>query len=462
MKKILIVEDDKVHRNMLVINLKNCGFDVTEAGNGVEAISLCKKELPDLLLLDLKMPKKDGMETLEEVKKLWPALPVVMITAFSDISSAVKAIRAGAYDYLAKPLDWNKVEITLKHALSEIELKKENSNLLNKLKNENLIVSASPLMQNLKEMISAIAPTDATVLITGESGTGKELAAKEVHNKSKRAQNPFIAINCGALTESLLTSELFGYEKGAFTGANQKRKGLFQEAENGTIFLDEIGEIPLSMQVKLLRVLQEKEVLSVGAQKASPINCRIIAATNRNLEQEVANGNFRKDLYYRLNVMNLTIPALRERKEDIPLLCRHFADKFAYNYDKIPVEIDSGALTVLCDYSWPGNVRELENVMERAVILMSNNTIQSRHLPERITKSANSLNNYPDELSEVQKNLKNASGVNIGQTNLNEVEKSVILKMLEQCNNNKTEAAKALGISRKTLYAKLEKYGRNQ
>lgn len=446
MLTILVADDDATHREVLRTLLEEWGYAVREAVDGEHAVALCRKQPFDLVLMDVRMPKKSGLEALKEIKVHNPAVPVLIMTAFSEVAAAVEAIKSGAYDYLTKPLDFEKLKVVLRNVFAHVGLIRENATLSRSLaatEAQTGMVGRSESMRALWEMVRTIAPTDATVLITGESGTGKELVAKAVHAASRRARGPFVAVNCAALTESLLASELFGHEKGAFTGADKKHEGHFLKADGGTIFLDEIGEMPLSMQVKLLRVIQEREVLSVGGNKAVPVDVRIIAATNRDLAKEVAAGTFRQDLYYRLNVVTLALPPLRERADDIPLLAQHFMARFADKNNKNIKGFTPGAMDRLVRYAWPGNVRELENVVERASILLLGEHISERELPERFAASQG------DALTDA---------LTTDCPTLEDVERAVILKTLKRFGGNKTEAAKALGITRKTLHAKLSKY----
>lgn len=446
MLTILVADDDATHREVLRTLLEEWGYAVREAVDGEHAVALCRKQPFDLVLMDVRMPKKSGLEALKEIKVHNPAVPVLIMTAFSEVAAAVEAIKSGAYDYLTKPLDFEKLKVVLRNVFAHVGLIRENATLSRSLaatEAQTGMVGRSESMRALWEMVRTIAPTDATVLITGESGTGKELVAKAVHAASRRARGPFVAVNCAALTESLLASELFGHEKGAFTGADKKHEGHFPKADGGTIFLDEIGEMPLSMQVKLLRVIQEREVLSVGGNKAVPVDVRIIAATNRDLAKEVAAGTFRQDLYYRLNVVTLALPPLRERADDIPLLAQHFMARFADKNNKNIKGFTPGAMDRLVRYAWPGNVRELENVIERASILLLGEHISERELPERFAASQG------DALTDA---------LTTDCPTLEDVERAVILKTLKRFGGNKTEAAKALGITRKTLHAKLSKY----
>lgn len=474
---ILVADDDAGHRAVLRTLLADWGYAVLEAADGREAVSMCLRgPVPDMALIDVRMPGLNGMEVMREIKKSGSDLPVVIMTAYSEVPAAVEAIRNGAYDYLTKPLDFPRLEIIIRNALAQVDLARQNASLSATLaaseKAVKLLGHSKPMLE-LEKLIQTVAPTDATVLIGGESGTGKELAARAVHSASKRAKGPFVAINCGALTETLLASELFGHEKGAFTGADKKHDGLFVEATGGTIFLDEIGEMTPAMQVKLLRVLQEREVLRVGGKKPLPIDCRIIAATNRDLGEEIDKGNFRRDLYYRLNVVSINMPPLRERKEDIPVLAAEFANRFAIANHKRVAGITRQAIERLTEYDWPGNARELENVMERAVILMLGEYIGERELPERILKYGACMPGSPQtggerhaivETSQYSnKNTSPAMAVSLVESGgnyptLEEVERNVILQTLKRLGNNKTEAAKALGITRKTLHAKLNRY----
>lgn len=443
---ILVADDDATHREVLRTLLEEWGYAVREAVDGEHAVALCREQPFDLVLMDVRMPKKSGLEALKEIKVHNPAVPVLIMTAFSEVAAAVEAIKSGAYDYLTKPLDFEKLKVVLRNVFAHVGLIRENATLSRSLaatEAQTGMVGRSESMRALWEMVRTIAPTDATVLITGESGTGKELVAKAVHAASRRARGPFVAVNCAALTESLLASELFGHEKGAFTGADKKHEGHFLKADGGTIFLDEIGEMPLSMQVKLLRVIQEREVLSVGGNKTVPVDVRIIAATNRDLAKEVAAGTFRQDLYYRLNVVTLALPPLRERADDIPLLAQHFMARFADKNNKKIKGFTPGAMDRLVRYAWPGNVRELENVIERASILLLGEHISERELPERFAASQG------DALTDA---------LTTDCPTLEDVERAVILKTLKRFGGNKTEAAKALGITRKTLHAKLSKY----
>ena len=459
---ILVADDDAAHRRMLATLLENWGYAVEAAADGGEAVRLALARPFDLALLDVRMPVKDGLAALKEIHAARPGLPVLMMTAYSDVPAAVEAIKGGAWDYLAKPLDFERLRVSLRNVFAHADLVEENAALSRKLAEGGRagILGQSAPMRELWELIRTIAPSEATVLVAGESGTGKELAARAVHEQSRRASGPFVAVNCGALTETLLASELFGHEKGAFTGADRRHEGLFVRARGGTIFLDEIGELPLAMQVKLLRVLQEREVLSVGGSKPEPVDVRVIAATNRDLAQETAEGRFREDLYYRLNVVTLTMPPLRDREGDIELLARHFAERFARANHKRLSGITPGALAALSRYAWPGNVRELENVMERAVILMPGEHIDVRELPERLVRAEGAATARGGDAGTGTGPLSvETLGAGARLPTLDEVERAVILRTLHSCGGNKSEAARVLGITRKTLHARLAKYG---
>ena len=445
--QILVVDDDGPHRNMLLTLLRNWGYRADEAADGEAAVEKCRDQSFDLVLMDVRMPKKTGLEALKDMHMFNPALPVLIMTAFSNVEAAVEAIKNGAYDYLTKPLDFEKLKVVLRNVFEHVGLIQANASLSSALAATEIrsnIIGQSDPMRDLLEMVRAIAPSDATVLLAGESGTGKELVAKAIHANSRRAKGPYVAVNCAAITESLLESELFGHEKGAFTGADKRRDGHFMQADNGSIFLDEIGELPLSMQAKLLRAIQEREVQRVGGGKAVPVDVRIIAATNRDLQRAVTGGTFREDLFYRLNVVSLTLPALRERSDDIPLLAQHFLERFAQKNSKPVKGFTPGAMDRLLRYEWPGNVRELENVIERAVVLLIGEHIGERELPGKLLK-----------ISAAEDGLETAAMTGL---TLEAVERTVIMETLQRFGGNKSEAARSLGINRKTLHMKLAKY----
>ena len=470
---ILVVDDDSGHRNMLCTLLTGWGYRVQSAGDGEEAVSFCKQRPYELVLMDVRMPKKSGLEALLEIKACNPAIPVLIMTAFSDVEAAVAAIKAGAYDYLTKPLDFEKLKISLRNIFEFSSLKQENTTLaanLNSAFGTSGIIGQSAAMHNILNLVQTIAPSEATVLINGESGTGKELIAKAIHLNSPRRAGPYIAFNCAAITESLFESELFGHEKGAFTGADRRRDGRFMAADKGTLFLDEVGEIPLLMQAKLLRVLQEREVQPVGSDKTYGIDVRIITATNKNLAEEVEAGRFREDLYYRINVVSLDLPPLRQRPEDTPLLAQHFLNSFTRQNGKQVKGFTPGAMDALIHYAWPGNVRELENVIERAVVLLLGEYVSERELPPQVLRQSGQKVGVQEHSGE-QVNWEAQAAYSLDSTptnaptnapvkavTLKDMEREVIMATLAEAGGNKSEAAKRLGITRKTLHLKLQKY----
>jgi two-component system response regulator HydG len=448
--KILVVDDDSSHRFMLKSMFKEWGWVVEEADDGTAAVAAVEAHSYDAILMDVRMAKMDGMEALRRIHAFNPAIPVVIMTAYSSVDSAVEAIKIGAHDYLTKPLDFERLRLTMARALDHRQVVEEKQGAMSRKRdaiNTAGIIGSSPVMQELLEMISFVAPTEATVLITGESGTGKELIASALHQNSTRQNGPFVKVNCAALVETLLESELFGHEKGAFTGADRRRDGKFVQADHGTLFLDEIGETSPAMQVKLLRVLQEHELQRVGGQDVVEVDVRLLAATNRILEDEVKAGRFREDLYYRLNVVSLHVPPLRERREDIPLLAEHFLKIYGEKNNRRISGITPGCMDILLHYPWPGNVRELENAMERGVILLRGDYLDEESLPIPIKKWAQ------EESGDI------TAGMDGLPSSLEEAEKLVILKTLDEVDGNKSEAARRLGITRKTLQSKLNKYG---
>ncbi len=444
---ILVVDDDQVHRFMLCSLIKEWGWRCVEADDGVTAVAAVAAHTYDAVLMDVRMAKMDGREAFTRIQTIQPALPVIIMTAYSSVDDAVEAIQQGAHDYLTKPLDFDRLRLALMRAVDHQQVASRKQQPTAQLTDlETAIIGTSPPMQELLEMIGYVASTEATVLIYGESGTGKELVAEALHGNSERRNKPFIKVNCAALAEGLLESELFGHEKGAFTGAEKRREGKFVQADGGTLFLDEIGETSQAMQVKLLRVLQEQELQRVGGESTIKVNVRIIAATNRNLEEEVQRNAFREDLYYRLNVVMLTVPPLRARPSDIPQLIDHFAHKFAEKNRRVLERITSECMELLIGYSWPGNVRELENAIERGIILMRGTELTEKSLPLSLQKQAG-------------KHLKNQPSTDdIDGGSIFAVEKQLILKTLEETGGNKSESARRLGITRKTLLNKLNRY----
>lgn len=432
---ILVVDDDVSHCTILQALLRGWGYDVALAYSGRAALEQVREHVFDLVLCDVRMAEMDGIETLKEIKALNPAIPVLIMTAFSSVETAVEALKTGALDYLIKPLDFDNLQATLENALAHTRASA--SDLPSVSASQFGMVGKSPAMQQLLSEIAMVAPSDATVLIHGDSGTGKELVARALHASSARSDKPLVTLNCAALNESLLESELFGHEKGAFTGADKRREGRFVEADGGTLFLDEIGDISPMMQVRLLRAIQEREVQRVGSNQTISVDVRLIAATHRDLAQEVKVGRFRQDLYYRLNVVTIETPALRQRREDIPLLADHFRQRFAERNRKAVKGFTPRAMDLLIHYDWPGNIRELENAIERSVVLLTGEYISERELPLAIASQPLPL--VADQAIQP----------------LVEVEKEVILAALEKTGGNKTEAARQLGITRKTLLAKL-------
>ncbi len=458
MANLLIVDDELGMRQFLTHLFQREGHAVRAAGNGREAMSLLEAEPADLIVSDVRMPDMNGIELLESARAFLPNIEVVLMTAFANVDTARKAFLLGAYDFVQKPFDNDLLKETVARALQKLTLVKEKEALLEENKvliqgqrtrgKLNNIIGRSPRMQALYQMIETVAQVQSTVLVTGESGTGKELVARAIHDLSPRAERPFVSINCGAFTETLLESELFGYVKGSFTGANTNRKGLFEAANTGTIFLDEIGEMSPAMQVKLLRVLQERKLRPVGATDETTVDTRVIAATNRDLAAMVKEGTFREDLFYRISVIPIELPALRERMEDIPELAAHFVEKFCAGTGRT---LALGEVTgrLLENYVWPGNVRELEHTIERAVALETTGSIQPERLPDRITHYNPSLIAETFEFP--------VEGVNL-TAHLDQLEKTYVLEALRRTVGNQTNAAELLGLSVRSLRHLLDKH----
>jgi DNA-binding NtrC family response regulator len=443
--RILVVDDEANARSALAEILKEEGYTVETAGDGFKATSKLEEFDPQIILTDLKMPGMDGVELLRKVKEHDAELPVVLMTAFGAVETAVSAMREGATDYLVKPLNTDELLVVLERALERATLRRETGELRERLHERysfHNIVGSSPEIQRVFKSVAQVATSRATVLVTGESGTGKELIAAAIHHRSPRASKPFVRLHCAALAESLLESELFGHERGAYTGADRRREGRFEQADGGTLFLDEIGEISGATQVKLLRVLQEREFERVGGNQTIRVDVRVVAATNRDLKAMVAAGTFREDLYYRLNVINLTLPALRDRPSDIPALAAHFLKRFAEENGRPALSISDVALGQLASYGWPGNVRELENVIERAVVLADGDTIEPRHLP-----------------AEVAVAVKRSDVPVIPGATMDELERYAILKTLESVGGSTGRAAEILGVSVRKIQYKLQEYG---
>ncbi|PKN05681.1 MAG: two-component system response regulator [Deltaproteobacteria bacterium HGW-Deltaproteobacteria-9] len=446
-QSILVVDDDVAHRLMLKKLIGSWGYDIFEAEDGSIAISEVRKRAFDLILMDIRMLNISGIEALEQIRIINPAIPVIIMTAYASVDTAVNALKKGAYDYLTKPLDFDELKIAIARATEHTHLKKENESLKERLGEKfdrQSIIGQSKAVVKLLDAVSQIAATEATVLITGDSGTGKEMIANALHYNSQRKGAPFIKINCAALTETLLESELFGHEKGSFTGADRRREGKFRQADSGSIFLDEISEMSPAMQVKLLRVLQEREITRVGGSEVIKINVRVIAASNKDLKKEIEKGRFREDLFYRLNVVSLYVAPLSERREDIPLLAQHFLNLFAGRNSKNIKGFTPQAMDKLLKYSWPGNVRELMNAVERAVILSRTEYLDAEELALLMSDTAAAGKGNQADLPD--------------NVPLTEIEKRTILETLNAAGGNKSEAARRLGITRKTLRSKLEKY----
>ena len=442
--RILIVEDELIARENLDHVLRKEGYDTVAVESGREAFQELEKGEFDLVMTDLRMQHVDGLQVLEHTKELFPDTEVIMITGYATVTSAVEAMQKGAYHYLPKPYKIEEVRILVRKALEKRWLRQEVVDLKRQVQSQKgipLIIGKSPLIEALNATIQQIAPTDATVLILGETGTGKELVAKAIHQLGPRADKRFLAVNCGAFSEELLANELFGHEREAFTGARGVKKGLLESATGGSIFLDEIGDMPPAMQVKLLRVLQEKTLIRVGGTTEIPVDIRILAATNKDLKAEVERGAFRQDLFYRINVVTLHVPTLAERRDDIPLLCQHFLQKYAAAQGKQIDRIADEVMAILREYEFPGNIRELENIMERAVTLASGPAIELSHLP----------GDFQQPGFQMQRRLRKEF------LTLEENEQEYIAWVLKQMHGNKTRAAEVLGIDRVSLWRKLKR-----
>jgi two-component system response regulator HydG len=445
--KILVVDDEASHRKMIDAVLSDEGYEIKQADDGQAAIDAVQAGFYDLIVMDVRMSKVGGIEALKKIKDISPGIPIVIMTAYASVNTAVDALKSGAYDYLTKPLDIDELKILVEKALRFHLLEKENIYLKERLNDRfdfSKIIGRGPAMRTLFETMALVSPSEATVLIFGESGTGKELIANAIHQNSPRKERPFIKVNCAALPETLLESELFGHEKGAFTGAVARKQGRFQLAHKSSVFLDEIAEMAPTTQAKILRVLQEREFEPLGSTQTIKVDTRVIAATNKNLEEEIKAGRFREDLYYRLNVVSLEVPPVRERREDISLLADFFLKRYAEKNQRIFKGFTPRAMDLMMRYDWPGNVREIENVVERAVIMARG---------EMVTPAE-----FPDILQQLDPEFK-ATYVDLspGRT-LKEVEKDMIIRTLEETGGNRTHAAKILGISRRTLQLKLKEY----
>jgi DNA-binding NtrC family response regulator len=444
---ILLVDDDSSHRTMLKVNLQSAGFAIVEASDGDEVAPMLADTAVDVILLDLKMKRMDGLTTITTLLQAGISIPVIVITAFSSVESAVDAMKKGAFDYITKPVDIEELKLTISRALNFRALGEENRSLKKKLDERyqfDNIIGKSPTMQEMFATLNLVAPTDSTVLITGESGTGKELIADALHHNSARSNAPFIKLNCAALHENLLESELFGHEAGSFTGASGQRKGRFELAHKGTLFLDEIGDMSLATQAKILRILQEGEFERVGGNTTIKVDVRLLAATHKDLKEMIGQGSFRQDLFYRLSVIPLHLPALRDRSIDVPELAQFFLKRYAEKNRKDLKGFHPEALHLLMQYDWPGNIRELENTIERATILCLGEQITLRELPPQFFPQG--IQPKPAEMS---------SGDDF---TLRDIEREVIKTTLEKTGNNKSATAKKLGIARQTLLNKLKEY----
>jgi two-component system response regulator AtoC len=453
LKNVLVIDDEDNMRHMLSALLTGEGYRVDTASDGMDALNLLQTKEFDFILCDIRMPKMDGLAFLKAAESAGRTDTVIMMSAFGTIDTAVEAMKLGAYDFISKPFKTDEVVLVLKKAEERERLRRENTRLKKKLahitksSDFGAMLGKSKAMRDIFQLAEKVAGHPTTILITGESGTGKELVARGIYDKSDRIGKPFIAVNCGGVPENLLESEFFGYVRGAFTGADRNKKGLFEEADQGTLFLDEIGELPAAMQVKLLRVLQEQEIRKIGSATSKKINVRIMAATARDLAEEVHEGRFREDHFYRLKVINIKLPPLRERGTDIPILCDYFIEKFRDSMNRPDVEgISPAAMRLLLAHSWPGNVRELENVIERAVILTDNELVQPENLPEN-------LNNRRNDQS-----LNSLSGIFSIKDGRQVVERQLIQQALATTQGNKSKAAKILEISYPSLLNKIKQY----
>jgi DNA-binding NtrC family response regulator len=445
---ILVVDDEKNIRDGLAKSLSLDGYTTFTAEDGEKALMIMQAEEIDLVITDLRMPKLTGEDLLRRLSEAWPTVSVIVLTGHGTIENAVQAMRDGAFDFLTKPVNLDRLSLLVKRALSTRDLVLQHRAMqeeLEKHKQTSAMIGKSPAMRRLIELVQQVAPTRASVLITGESGVGKEVVADAIHNLSGRKDQPFIKVHCAALSESLLESELFGHEKGAFTGAVSRKRGRFELAHKGTIFLDEIGEIEQSVQIKILRVLQERNFERVGGEETVDVDVRIVAATNRDLKKEIEEGRFREDLYYRLNVVNIQIPPLRERREDIPLLTAHYLKQFSDENGKQIEGMDNKARAALYNYSWPGNIRELRNTLESAVVLCRGTILSQDDLPPHIADS------HDESFIRIPRGATMA-----------EAEREVIRSTLLSEKGNKSRAADILGIGRKTLHRKLEEYNINE
>lgn len=451
---IVVVDDDNEMRSLLSDFLGESGFKVSSFHLATEAIRYLKSlesqnEKVDLVISDINMPEMTGIDLIRNISRTQPDLPIILITAFGSVETAIEAMRVGAFDYVVKPFQLAEIKVSIDRALRFRKLQKDNQSLRQEVKkswNFKNIIGKSPAMKQVLDLIPKISNAKTNVLITGASGTGKEVIAKSIHDSGNRSQKPFVAINCSAIPENLLESELFGHAKGSFTGAINDKKGLFEEAEGGTLFLDEIGDMDLSLQAKLLRVLQERKIKSVGENKYKDIDVRIIAATHKDLRKMISEASFREDLFYRLSVLPISLPELKERREDIPALANHFVQKYSAMNNTIADQLSQKALSILISRNWDGNVRELENIIERAVVLCPNKIIDESYFIENSSSNSNGFENFFEENTE-------------NMPSLEDLEKKYIKLVLDKTGNRKEKAANILGINRRTLYRKERLYG---
>jgi DNA-binding NtrC family response regulator len=455
MANILIVDDERPIRRILSVLLQERRHRVTDVGSGEEALAALPETRPDLVLLDLRLPGIDGLETLKRLRALDPKLDVVMMTAHGTISSAVEAMRRGAFDYVTKPFDNDELLMIVDRSLEMRRLSSEVDSLREDLEARygfNEIVGVSRELQDVFRRMAKVVRVDVTVLVTGESGTGKELVARAIHRRSQRSQGPFVAVNCSAIPQTLVESEFFGHEKGAFTDAREARPGRFEQADGGSLFLDEVGDLALDAQAKLLRALQERQIQRIGARAPRPVDVRVIAATNKDLEKESREGRFREDLYWRLNVVHVRLPPLRERRADLPILIDHFVDRFNRELGLAVTSIAPDARQLLCEYPWPGNVRELENTICRSMILCEGDTLTASDLPGRVRGE-------PAEGTVPRSDLSRLSLADAVAEATERLERMMILSRLAEHRGSRTATAESLGISRKTLFNKMRQYG---
>ncbi|MCX5844901.1 MAG: sigma-54 dependent transcriptional regulator [Deltaproteobacteria bacterium] len=446
-KTILIVDDEKSICKSLGSILIDEGYEILSAGSGEEAMKVIEEDPPQLVILDIWLPGIDGIETLKMIKSRYPQIRVIMISGHGTIETAVKATKLGAFDFFEKPLSMEKVILIVNHVFELIHLEEENQLLKQKISQDYELTGNSTPILELKEMISIVSPTNAWILIMGENGTGKELVARSIHRQSKKAYKPFVEVNCAAIPEDLIESELFGHEKGAFTGATEKKRGKFDLAHEGTLFLDEVADMSLKAQAKILRILQEKKFERVGGNTLIPTDVRVLAATNKDLEQEMEEGRFRQDLYYRLNVIPLRVPALRERKEDIPVLVNWFLKEVTLKEHEEEKTITDDALAKLMEHDWPGNVRELKNFIERLVIMVPHNVISAKDIPLLTENNKKTDGTVP------------LSAADSFRTAKMDFEKKYIIKKLQEFDGNISKTAEAIGIERSNLHRKIKRYG---